>query len=237
MAAGAGYIEFATGDILTAAAANQYLASQVVMVFADAAARTSAITSPQEGMISYLKDTNATEYYSGTVWAAIGASSSNDLVRITKATFSGSTSVSVNNCFSSAYDFYLIQAQISFSAANSYVQARMRASGTDNTSSTYSAVNTYVQFGGTGSGYEGNASGNFAKVAFNDDTKQFPMNIDIRNPFNAQYTYFEHSQPNNVYSQRWQGIHATQASYDGITLFPSGGTITGELNVYGYKKG
>ena len=72
MAAGLGYIEFTTGDVLTAASANGYLASQVVMVFASAAARTSAIASPQEGMISYLKDTNATEYYSGSAWVAIG---------------------------------------------------------------------------------------------------------------------------------------------------------------------
>jgi len=75
MAAGQGYIEFATGDVLTAAAANGYLASQVVMVFADSAARTAAITSPQEGMISYLKDTNATQYYSGSAWVSVGGSS------------------------------------------------------------------------------------------------------------------------------------------------------------------
>ena len=72
MAAGLGYIEFTTGDVLTAASANGYLASQVVMVFASATARTSAIASPQEGMISYLKDTNSTEYYSGSAWVAIG---------------------------------------------------------------------------------------------------------------------------------------------------------------------
>lgn len=76
MAAGLGYKEFTTGDVLTAADANGYLASQVVMVFADSAARTTAITSPQEGMISYLKDTNSTEYYSGSAWVAIGGSAS-----------------------------------------------------------------------------------------------------------------------------------------------------------------
>jgi hypothetical protein len=75
MAAGLGYKEFTTGDVLTAADANGYLASQVVMVFADAAARTSAITSPQEGMISFLKDTNATQYYSGSAWVSVGGSS------------------------------------------------------------------------------------------------------------------------------------------------------------------
>jgi hypothetical protein len=76
MAAGLGYKEFATGDVLTAADANGYLASQVVMVFADATARTAAITSPQEGMISYLKNTNATQYYSGSAWVTIGGSAS-----------------------------------------------------------------------------------------------------------------------------------------------------------------
>jgi hypothetical protein len=75
MAAGLGFIEFTTGDILTAAAANGYLASQTVMVFADSAARAAAITSPQEGMISYLKDTNATMYYSGSAWVSISGSS------------------------------------------------------------------------------------------------------------------------------------------------------------------
>jgi hypothetical protein len=76
MAAGLGFKEFTTGDVLTASDANGYLASQVVMVFDDATARTAAITSPQEGMISFLKDTNETQYYSGTSWVTIGGSGS-----------------------------------------------------------------------------------------------------------------------------------------------------------------
>jgi hypothetical protein len=75
MAAGLGFKTFVTGDILTAADANGYLMSQTVMVFADAAARTAAITSPQEGMITYLKDTNSTEYYSGSAWVSVGGGS------------------------------------------------------------------------------------------------------------------------------------------------------------------
>ena len=75
MAAGLGFKNFVTGDILTAADANGYLQSQTVMVFADDAARTAAITSPQEGMISYLKDTNATQYYSGSAWVNVGGGS------------------------------------------------------------------------------------------------------------------------------------------------------------------
>jgi len=100
MAAGLGYKEFTTGDVLTAADANGYLASQVVMVFASAAARTSAIASPQEGMISYLKDTNSTEYYSGAAWVAIGGASSKFIQTVstqTGAVATGTTSIPLDD--------------------------------------------------------------------------------------------------------------------------------------------
>jgi hypothetical protein len=41
---------------------------QGILVFASSAARASAVTSPQEGQYSYLKDTNALEYYDGAAW-------------------------------------------------------------------------------------------------------------------------------------------------------------------------
>lgn len=69
--AGAGYKLFNTGDVLTAAQVNTYLMEQTVMVFANAAARTSALTGVvSEGMISYLKDTNAVEVYDGSNWVS-----------------------------------------------------------------------------------------------------------------------------------------------------------------------
>jgi len=78
MAAGQGFKTFAVGEVLSAANVNGYL-MQGVLVFASAAARTSAITSPQEGQYSYLKDTNSTEYYTGSAWVAIGGGSSSPL--------------------------------------------------------------------------------------------------------------------------------------------------------------
>jgi len=69
MAAGLGFKTFTTGEVLTAADTNGYL-MQGVLVFASSAARASAITSPQEGQYSYLKDTNSTEYYDGAAWIA-----------------------------------------------------------------------------------------------------------------------------------------------------------------------
>ena len=68
MAAGLGFKTFTTGEVLSAANVNGYL-MQGVLVFASAAARDSAITSPQEGQFAYLKDTNVTTYYTGSAWA------------------------------------------------------------------------------------------------------------------------------------------------------------------------
>ena len=71
MAAPLGFKTFTTGDVLTAADTNGYL-MQGVWTFADAAARDAAVTSPEEGNMCYLKDTDALQSYSGTAWVAVG---------------------------------------------------------------------------------------------------------------------------------------------------------------------
>jgi len=68
MAAGQGFKTFTTGEVLSASDVNGYL-MQGVLVFASAATRDAAITSPQEGQFAYLKDTNVTTYYTGSAWA------------------------------------------------------------------------------------------------------------------------------------------------------------------------
>jgi hypothetical protein len=88
--AGAGYKLFNTGDVLTAAQVNTYLQEQAVMVFASAAARTTALSGVlAEGMMSYLQDTNAVEVYDGSAWVSVG--STGDITGITTGTDSGLT--------------------------------------------------------------------------------------------------------------------------------------------------
>jgi hypothetical protein len=83
--AGAGYKLFATGDVLTAAQVNTYLNEQTVMVFADSAARTTALSGVlAEGMMSYLQDTNAVEVYNGTAW--VGVSGAGDVTEVQAGT-------------------------------------------------------------------------------------------------------------------------------------------------------
>ena len=87
--AGAGYKLFNTGDVLTAAQVNTYLQEQVVMVFANATARTTALSGVlAEGMVSFLKDTDSLEIYSGSAWVAYG---SGDITGITTGATSGLT--------------------------------------------------------------------------------------------------------------------------------------------------
>ena len=42
------------------------------MVFSNSTARASAITSPNEGMLTWLEDVNKYQYYSGTAWVDLG---------------------------------------------------------------------------------------------------------------------------------------------------------------------
>lgn len=70
--AGAGYKLFSTGDVLSASDVNTYLQQQTVMVFASAAARTTALSGVlAEGMVSYLKDTDVVEIYTGAAWVSL----------------------------------------------------------------------------------------------------------------------------------------------------------------------
>ena len=71
--AGGGWKDWTVGEVVTEADFQSFLQDQALFVFDDAAARDAAITAPTEGMFSYLKDSNALEYYDGSVWAPFAA--------------------------------------------------------------------------------------------------------------------------------------------------------------------
>lgn len=61
---------FQAGEVLASSDMNSTV-DQTVMVFADASARNTAIPSPTEGMLVYLKDTDEVLKYDGTNWIEI----------------------------------------------------------------------------------------------------------------------------------------------------------------------
>jgi hypothetical protein len=105
MAAGLGFKNFNTGDVLSASDVNGYL-MQGVLVFDSAAARNAAITSPQEGQFAYTKDTNGLWYYDGAAWVASGATGDIEGVTAGTGISGGGTSgtVTITNSMATAID-------------------------------------------------------------------------------------------------------------------------------------
>ena len=86
---GAGFKVWTTGDLVTASDFNNYIQEQVIMVFADSSARGSAVSSAEEGMFAYLKDTNTLTYYDGSSWASYIGDGDITGVTITTSSTSG----------------------------------------------------------------------------------------------------------------------------------------------------
>ena len=154
-----GYKDWSAGDILTAADLEDYTVKQSVMVFADASARTTALSSVlREGMVSYLKDTDSTEVYDGSAWAAVGAAAGilqvvsttkTDTFSTTSATYTGVTGLTATIAPSSATSKILVIVQVSTSGTG---PGFMRLSGgnsanyegdSDGASRVESAIQTY----------------------------------------------------------------------------------------------
>jgi hypothetical protein len=65
------YKTFLNGYPLPASELNTYFMGQVVATFANASDRSAAITSPQEGQVTYLEDQNKHYYYNGSAWTEL----------------------------------------------------------------------------------------------------------------------------------------------------------------------
>jgi len=105
MAQGLGFKTFTTGEVLTAADVNGYL-MQGILVFATETARDTAITSPQEGQFAFTKDTNSLWYYTGSAWAASGATGDIEGVTAGVGISGGGTSgtVTITNSMATTID-------------------------------------------------------------------------------------------------------------------------------------
>jgi hypothetical protein len=134
MAAGLGFKDFVTGEVLTAADVDGYL-MQGIWVFDDAAARDAAVTSPQEGNACYLKDTDEVLTYDGSVWVAVGGGGGG-MTLISTTTLTGST-VTLSSISQDYVQLYLAYDSVETTALN---QFRMRFNGDTATNYLYTWI-------------------------------------------------------------------------------------------------
>ena len=236
MAAGLGYKEFSTGDVLTAADANGYLASQVVMVFASAAARTSAIASPQEGMISYLKDTNSTEYYSGSAWVAIGASSGGGMTLLSTTNLTGSTTTvsTINQTYTNLRIFI----KDAYSSSDAVFKLYFNS---DSTTSNY-VYSLHRTAGASNNSLDGNTGFDMTSYSVKASNSDSFFDIEIPNYANTTTrkvaeTYATFIEPTSIICAVsgkivWSGT----AAISSINIQASAGTFSGgTVEIYGVK--
>ena len=74
------YKVFTNGSVLNASEVNENLMNQSVITFTSATARSSAITSPIEGMVTYLEDTNSYQTWNGSSWVGLVPQSPNAII-------------------------------------------------------------------------------------------------------------------------------------------------------------
>ena len=155
--------------------------------------------------------------------------------------FSGASSVSLNGCFNSTYDNYYIKFFISAVSANITPTMRLRSAGTD--SSTNYVQGRIYQNSTTVAG-QGSPYGTDEWGLLDTSSSYGGANCEmfLYSPFLASATVGNEissgtDSGNNLYLNIYGLRHTTASSYDGLTVLASSGTMTGTINVYGYKKG
>ena len=157
------------------------------------------------------------------------------LVLIATNAFSAVSSVSINNCFTSTYQNYRVVVSGYVASANTINYLRLRASSTDNSSASYGWAGCLSTSAGL-TNLWGNGQTAF-QIAYQTSTDGHLV-ADIMNPQVASKTTIYMQSLKDVSSpENWNpsgGFNAT-TQFDGFTLYPSSGTITGSIRVYGYR--
>jgi hypothetical protein len=166
----AGFREFVTGEVLTAANVDDFLAKQAVMKFADAAARDAALGTAvaggnalREGMVAWLDDEDSVIAYDGTAWNPVGAEppagiGSNvvqavktDTFTTTSTSYTSVTGLAVTITPSSDTSKVLVVVQLSVGLSNALGYGHFRLSGGNSAAYIGDAASNQVRnvFGGS----------------------------------------------------------------------------------------
>jgi protein involved in ribonucleotide reduction len=242
---GSGFRTFTAGEVLTASNVQNYLMDQSVMVFGGSAARSSAIGTAnfEEGMVSYLTDTDKVEAYNGTNWVSVAPTTSQGLTLINTTSFSAVNSVSLpTGTFSSTYQNYKTILNITTASTNDYFGARYRASGSDISTGAYqsSYLNVNIAAATSGLGSSGSNQTTFTRMGYHLAFQPFYFeatwwspNLAVSKGYTATALQIGTDGGEHFYTG---GSFDDNTIADSVSFFPISGTFTGTLYCYGINK-
>jgi len=153
-----------------------------------------------------------------------------------KVTFTAATSVSVNGCFDSTYDNYLVVVRYVAASGDPRFQLRLRAAGTDDAGSNY--VRQVIDANGA-SVTAARATETAATVGELSATQRSGEHIFFYGPALTQPTAMRNVNAGGYLSARLTDnacTHSLSTSYDGFTGFPVSSSVTGSLTIYGLSQ-
>ena len=173
-------------------------------------------------------------------WATPAASASG-LTLISSTSFTTSSGHSVNSCFSATYVNYRIMLKLSaVSGSNTEMTVRLRASGTDATTN-YTTMRQLSYSAGVSTDLNptGTDDWTMGLISSTSPTGLHTGSFEMFDPFAATPTQGT-SILNGYYGGSYyllicENTNTNSTSYDGFSLIPATGTITGTVRVYGYQ--
>ena len=171
----------------------------------------------------------------GLKWAAPSAGA---LTLTGTSDFTTSAAININNCFSATYLNYVILMNLTAASSNTGFSLKLRASGTD-ASSNYNMNRLFIS-GATATASESLSA---ASIDIGEVATSYPTIMSFEAflfaPFATQATSgfsrcrFANTNNNRFFEVRGYD-HTTAGSYDGFSIIPGAGTLTGKIRVYGY---
>jgi hypothetical protein len=160
-------------------------------------------------------------------------------VKITTASFSAVSSVSIDNCFSASYTHYLVVRNFAGSANDIDVGIRLRVSGSDASGANYRRQYIIADGTGLGPGRQTGETGFLGSLGYTVTSAVNMSLLRVSNPFEmVRTTAWSDNGPTltgNIALARTVYAHDLATSYTGFTVLPSAGTITGSITVYGLR--
>lgn len=151
--------------------------------------------------------------------------------------FTAATEASINGCFTSAYDNYQVVWDIRSSSANDQLNLRLRSSGTNAATGYYCSL-TYAPFNSNTVAANGLALGTTIMWGGYLQPVGNTATMNIQRPSVAAATIWSLQGGTYTvagYSAVSGGYHTNTSIYDGISLIPLTGNITGNVRVYGLR--